>query len=241
MTSPCWSCPTFRTPDVLCLQGGAEFGPGCRAMDRELLRRTGNGQVVVAALAGAPGAEYRTAGDNGVRHFRALGAASAVVAPDIREDRRRALDVLRSARLLVLPGGSPSRLLAILQTTPVGALLGELLEDGVVVLGSSAGAMVLCEWTVLPDRRGPSGPAVVRGLGTVPGLLVVPHWNGGSSRGEWLRAIEQTVPPAVQVLGLPEESGVLVEDATLTAVGQSPTALVTGGRDLAPGQTWSLP
>jgi hypothetical protein len=41
-------------------------------MDAELLRRAG-GPVVVTALAGAVGREYRTANDNGVRHFRALG------------------------------------------------------------------------------------------------------------------------------------------------------------------------
>jgi cyanophycinase len=226
---------------VLCLQGGNEFAPGCRDMDTDLLRRAGGGPVVVAALAGAEGREYRTAGDNGVRHFRALGAGDATVAPDVREDPEGALAALRRARLLVLPGGSPSRLLEVLQRTPVGALLAELLDDGVVVMGSSAGAMVVCEWTVLPDRRGPRGTAVVRGLGLVPGIVVVPHWSGGSSRGEWLRAVDETVPSGVHVVGLPEESGVLVQDGELTAVGANPTALVTEGRELPVGQSWRRP
>ena len=39
---------------VVCLQGGAEFGPDCREMDADLLRRAG-GPVVVTALAGAVG------------------------------------------------------------------------------------------------------------------------------------------------------------------------------------------
>lgn len=225
---------------MICLQGGNEFGPGCRAMDTALLRRAA-GPVVVTALAGAPGHEYRTAGQNGVRHFRALGAADATVAPDVREDPEGALAALRTARLLVLPGGSPSRLLDVLTTTKVGALVQELLDDGVVVMASSAGAMVACAWTVLPDRRGPRGPAVVRGLGLVPGLVVVPHWSGGSSRGEWLRAIEETVPSGVHVVGLPEESGVLVEDGRLTAVGASPTALVSAERELPVGESWTLP
>lgn len=223
---------------VLCLQGGNEFGPGCREMDADLLRRAGDGPVVITALAGAQGREYRIAGENGVRHFRALGAADVVVAPDVREDREGALAALRGARLVVLPGGSPSRLLDALQSTPVGALLPELLEDDVVVMGSSAGAMVVCEWTVLPDRRGPKGTAVVRGLGLVPDRVVVPHWSGGSSRGEWLRAVEETVPSGVHVVGLPEESGVLVQDGALTAVGTSPTMLVTEGRTLPLGETW---
>lgn len=223
---------------MICLQGGNEFGPGCRGMDLDLLRRAAGGPVVVTALAGAEGQEYRTAGENGVRHFRALGAGDVTVAPDVREDREGAMDALRRARLLVLPGGSPSRLLEALQSTPVGALLQELLDGGVVLVGSSAGAMVLCEWTVLPDRRGPHGPAVVRGLGIVPGTVVLPHWSGGSSRREWLRAIEDSVPAGTHVVGLAEESGVLVQDGAMTAVGRSATALVTAGHELAVGQTW---
>lgn len=224
---------------MLCLQGGAEFGPGCRAMDVDLLRRAAGGPVVVAPLAGAQGREYRTAGDNGVSHFRALGAADAHVAPDVREDPEGALAAMRESRLLALPGGSPGRLLDVLRATPVGDLVAELLADGVVVMGSSAGAMVLCEWTVLPDRRGPRGPAVVRGLGLVEGLLVVPHWSGGSSRGEWLRAVEQTVPDDVAVVGIPEQSGLLVADDALTAVGTQDVRLVTAGRTLAVGETLS--
>ena len=221
----------------VCLQGGGEFSPGCRPMDADLAERAG-GRVVVSALAGTVGRDYRTATDNGVRHFRAVGARDVLAAPDAREDREGALAALRSADLLVLPGGSPSRLLAALHETGAGEVVAERLATGAAVMGSSAGAMVLGDWTVLPDRRGASGLQVVRGLGLVPGVLVVPHWSGGASRGEWLRAVEDEVPADVVVLGVPEESGVLVDDGGLTAVGRTPTSLVRSGRALALGQTW---
>ncbi len=213
-------------------------------MDAELVGRC-PGPVVISALAGAPGQEYRTANGNGVAHFRAAGAADVVAAPDVRVDRAAGLEVLSTARLLVLPGGSPSRLLIALQSTPVGQVVADLLAAGGLVMGSSAGAMVLCAWTVLPDRRGPDGPAVVPGLGVVPDLVVVPHWNGGSSRADWVRAVQATVPAGTCVLGIPEESGVLVEPTgptggrTVTALGQSATRSVLDGRDLAVGQTWN--
>lgn len=208
-------------------------------MDKQLLERV-DGPVVVTALAGAVGLDYRTATANGVSHFRAIGAAAVVGAPDVREQPAEALEVLRTARLLVLPGGSPSRLLTALQTTPVGRLVMDLLEAGGSVLGASAGAMVLCAWTVLPDRRGEQGRlGVARGLGVVPDLLVVPHWSGGSSRGDWLRTVREDVPAQVQVLGLPEESGVLVEEGRFTAVGQEATTMVSAARDLPLGESWS--
>lgn len=225
---------------TVCLQGGGEFSAGTRAMDADLARRAG-GPVVVTALAGAVGSDYDPATANGVRHFRAVGGRDVVGAPDARVDPRGAAAAVRSARLLVLPGGSPSRLLSALRATPVGELVAALLEDGGAVMGASAGAMVLCPWTVLPDKRTSGGLAVESALGVVPDVVVVPHWSGGSSRGDWLRAIDDAVPEGAQVLGIPEESGVLVEDEVLTAVGVSPTRLVTAGRDLAPGESWPLP
>lgn len=222
---------------TVCLQGGGEFSPGCRGMDTDLVRRAA-GRVVVTALAGAVGSDYATATANGVRHFLSVGASDVVGAPDAREDPGGAAEVLRTARLLVLPGGSPVRLLEALQQTPAGAAVAELLADDGVVMGASAGAMVLCPWTVLPDRRGPHGPAVEPGLDLVPDLLVLPHWSGDAGRGGWLRSIELTVPDRVQVLGIPEESGVLVHGGVLTAVGRSPSRLVGLDRDLTPGQSW---
>jgi cyanophycinase-like exopeptidase len=225
---------------TVCLQGGGEFSAGCRGMDADLARRAG-GRVVVTALAGAPGTDYDTATANGVRHFRAVGGRDVIGAPDARSDPLGAAEAVRSARLLVLPGGSPSRLLAALRATPVGDLVGALLEDGGVVMGASAGAMVLCPWTVLPDKRTSGALAVEPALALVPDVVVVPHWSGGSSRGDWLRAIEAAVPAGAQVLGIPEESGVLVEDEVLTAVGVGATRLLSAGRDLSPGESWALP
>ena len=217
----------MQASGTVCLQGGGEFSRGCRAMDADLLLRAG-GRVVVTALAGAPGTDYRTATANGVRHFGELGGNDVVGAPDVREEPEQALAALRTARLLVLPGGSPSRLLSALQDTAVGGLVADLLADGGVVMGASAGAMVLCDWLVLPDR----GMAVVQGLGLVPDTLVVPHWSGG--RKDWLAAVESAVPRGVRVLGLPEESGVVVKDRELLPVGRSPTVLIREDIELTP-------
>lgn len=205
-------------------------------MDLPLVQRA-DGPVVVSALAGEVGRDYRTASANGVRYYSSLGATEVVAAPDVRQDKDAALAVLRTARLLVLPGGSPARLLEALVTTGVDAVLRELLAAEGVVVGSSAGAMVLCPWLVLPDRRGSRGMDVAEGLGVVPDLLVVPHWSG-ASHGDWLQAVRDRVPEDVQVLGLPEESGVVIDGDVLTAVGRSASRLVSADTDLPVGDTW---
>ena len=218
---------------AVCLQGGAEFGDGGRTMDAAVLARA-EGPVVVAPLASPPGESYRRTGEEGARWYRSLGAPDVLVAPDPREHPAEGLDVLRSARLVVLPGGSPARLLSALQSTGADRAVADVLADGGVVSGASAGAMVLCSWTVLPDA--PGGLAAVAGLGVVRGAAVLPHWRPGDARQDWQDALA-AAEPGLELLGLAEQSGVLVDGGTLTAVGAAPTRLLTTGRDLAPGDT----
>ena len=224
---------------TICLQGGGEFSTGCREMDADLIRRAG-GRIVVTALAGTKGADYRSATERGVQHFRDLGARDVVAAPDVRENLAGALTVLETARLIVLPGGSPSRLLAALTSTPVGQAIADLLAEEGVVMGASAGAMVLGTWTVLPDAA--DGMALANGLGLVGDLLVIPHWTGEAGRQDWLQLPQSKIPDTV-ILGIPEESGILLQDGVLTAVGRSGTTVLDmqaaqQRREFLPGQTW---
>jgi cyanophycinase-like exopeptidase len=215
---------------LICLQGGAEFGPHCRSMDQELVAaaaRVRPGPVVIVALAAAPGREYTAAGRNGVRHFTELGA-TALVAPDARTDDPGATAAVEAAGLVVLPGGSPRRLLDALRTTSAGQAVAAFIAEGGVVMGASAGAMVLGERMIDPARG-----AVVDGLGHVPAHLVLPHWDGR-------RRAPADAGEGIGALGIPEQSGVLVVDGVpVSSAGRSPSArlLPDGSREvLAPAR-----
>lgn len=202
------------TTGIVCLQGGAEFGPDCADMDRELIRRARGGRSVVVPLAAALGRDYDAAGANGCRHFAELGA-DVRVAPDFRADPEAAVQAVAGAALVILPGGSPSRLLEALHDSAMGEEIAAVLDRGGLVMGASAGAMVLCEWTWLPDRR-----TVVTGLGHVRGVAVLPHYSGGDP--------PFPVPAGVRVLGLPECAGVLVADGAMTPLGAEPFTILGG-------------
>ena len=204
---------------AIVLQGGGEFAPECRAMDTAALARAKRGPVVVTALAGAHGRETATADANGVAYFRSLGA-DAVAAPDARDDEPAAVDAIDAAALLFLPGGSPARLLETVSRPALRAALERLLARDGVLVGASAGAMVLAGVTLLPERG--RRPAIAPGLGFVPGTVVIPHYRGEDS---WWRAVPDR--GSLVGLGLPECSGVMVDGDVWSPLGTRPPVLIT--------------
>lgn len=204
------------------LQGGGELSPGCREMDAALLERA-PGPVLVLPLASTPGRDHDLTLARATAYYEALGATVVPAGGDL-------LERVAEAAVVVLTGGSPSRLHRALVGTPLGESLLQHVAAGGAVSGSSAGAMLLAGWTVLPEE----GHRFEAALGVVPEAVVVPHWQG--PREDWLRAVERGT-----VLGLPEESGVLVEGGALTAVGRRPSHVWGGAGEVRVGSRIPLP
>lgn len=202
---------------LICLQGGDEFADACRDMDALLLDRAGGGLVVVLPYAAA---DQRTVGENATAYYRSLGAAAVEVAPEDPERARAAVD---RARLLVIPGGSPRRLQRALAPLH-DAIANAAADPDTVVTGSSAGAMLLCRTTVLPEPF-----ATGEGVGIVDDFAVIPHYDG--PRPDWEDALRDAAP-GTDLLGIPERSGVLLDAEDVSAAGERAATLITEtGRD----------
>lgn len=189
---------------MICLQGGAEFGSRCVDMDTELLDRSPPGDVVILAAAAAPGREFAMANANAIRYYSSLTDREVVAAPDPRDRPAGFVEAAESAGMIVLPGGSPRRLLDVLVEETLDALITAV-ERGGTISGASAGAMVLCTYTALP------GAGVTDGLGLVPGVAI-PHFDGSN----WWNL---DLPAEVPRWGLPECGGVVFRSGTVSAVG----------------------
>jgi len=204
---------------VVCLQGGNELTPACRTMDSDLLRRAPFGPVVVLPLASARGSDYSRTADNAAAYLGELGAEVAVP-DDPRRDAAAAVAMVAEAGMIVLTGGSPRRLRDGLVDTGLDEAIRDAWRRGVLVMGASAGAMVACAVTLLPQWRG--NPTSGDGLGLVDGYVVVPHFDG--KRSAWVREALAHAPAA---LGIPECSGVTVDGGALKAVGVTPSTVIT--------------
>ncbi len=116
---------------------------------------------------------------------------------------------LREAKLIYMLGGFTGYLGETLKGSAAWQAVLEAYAMGAVVAGSSAGAMVMCEFYYDPSRG-----QVIEGLNLVPNAIVMPHHNTfGKSWASRLLEISQ-----VTLIGIDEGTGMLDDGAGIWTV-----------------------
>jgi cyanophycinase len=190
------------------LEGGAEFGGLMAQSDLRALELAGgpDSRLSIIPAAAAPDNNHEQAGQRGVTWFQRLGATQVTALPLI--DRTSAnnqtlAEALRHSGLIYLLGGFPH----YLAQTLVGSLSWKAIlaahQGGSVIAGSSAGAMVLCEYYF-----DPAAGSIKQGLNLVPEACVLPHHNTlGKGRARQLAQKH----PEILFVGIDEETGMINE------------------------------
>jgi len=190
----------------LLLEGGAEFGGRMRDPDLRAIELAGgfDAPIRIIPTAAAPDNNHQRAGNNGMRWFQSLGAKDVISVQLI--DRESANDEnvaqsLRDAKLIYLLGGFTHYLGQTLKDSLAWQSALEAYQNGAVIAGSSAGAMVMCQFYF-----DPSAGKVHKGLNLVPNSLVLPHHNtfGKSWAPKLLKKL-----PQVTLIGIDEQTGMI--------------------------------
>jgi cyanophycinase len=208
-----------RTPGPLALVGGAELGPGNEPQDRLLAEAAAGGPAFVLATAAA---RHRPelAVANAAGWFARFGLAVEELPAIGRRQANGAgnAERARAGRFFYLVGGDPGIVPATLRDTAVWSAVTEAWRSGAALAGSSAGAMALGEWTLTRDRRpGDANRRATAGLGLVPGLAVIPHFE---TFGEGWVASARDALPDVTLVGLDERTAaVWTPDGVWRAMG----------------------
>ena len=213
----------------LVLEGGAEFGGQMALPDRQALALAGgpDAPLRIIPTAAAPDRNHLRAGQNGVRWFKQLGArdVQSIGLIDAASARDPLIsESLRSARLIYLLGGFTHYLAQTLLGSPAWDAVLQAWREGAVVAGSSAGAMVLCQYYFDPGQG-----QVFDGLGLVPGTLVLPHHN---TFGKGWAARLSTQLPGVTLLGIDEQTGLVssADGSRWSVLGAGQAVLYRGGK-----------
>ena len=223
------------------LEGGAEFGGRMRDPDLGAIKLAGGFDVPIRIIptAAAPDNNHQRAGNNGIRWFQSLGAkdvTSLSLTDKASANDEKIAQSLREAKLIYLLGGFTHYLGQTLKDSLSWQATMDAYQNGAVIAGSSAGAMVMCQF-----YYDPGAGKVVEGLNLVSNSLVLPHHDtfGKSWASRLLKQI-----PTVTLLGIDEQTGMIDdgENKSWTVYGRGGVTLYRNGavETYPAGETFSL-
>lgn len=192
---------------IFVLAGGAEFRPAMVALDQAVLQRVDKQSCRIAILPTAV-APYRPdlAILNAVRHFTTLGVEARPVPVLTRSDAENfhMAEQLTDVEIIYLAGGDPWYLLTTLKDTPVWDMIMEQYALGCIIVGSSAGAMVMGDLIRQRDQ-----PHWKQGLGLARRIGVFAHFD--EATWEQVEALRAVLPPGHGMVGVDTSTGIIVD------------------------------
>jgi cyanophycinase len=202
-----------RSPTLIII-GGHEDKEDERLILRDLVRRIGDGKLVVATVASREPEEMwetyeRVFGRLGVKDLHHLNLDSREDA--CREKNARALD---DAAGVFFTGGDQLKITMLLGGTEIARRIRAIYEDGGVIAGTSAGASVLSDTMIVGGGTGSSariGQTVrmAPGLGLIGDVLIDQHFAERGRVPRLLGALAQN--PRMLGLGIDENTAVVFE------------------------------
>ena len=197
------------------LVGGEEFRLGCEEMDREIMRASGQDPARVVVIPTAAVTGPAKAANDGVTHFAGLGgnAEQLMVLEREHADDPGYCRAIEGAGVIYFTGGSPDHLLATLRDSQLWQTILAAVEQGTVLAGSSAGAMVMGSLMRRPRLGG-----WVEALAVTPKVAVLPH-HERSDPSETSSQLQSQVPPDMTVLGVDARTGCLGHPGSWWVVG----------------------
>ena len=188
------------------LEGGAEFGGQMADPDRQAIALAGGPDVTIRIIpaAAAPDNNHQRAGQNGVSWFQRLEATNVASLPLIDSssaDDPKIAEVLAQSKLIYLLGGFPHHLAQTLSGSRSWHAILNAYLSGAVIAGTSAGAMVLCEY-----YYDPATAQVFQGLNLINRICILPHHNTFGK--DWAPQLKKQLTDTILV-GIDEETGII--------------------------------
>lgn len=200
----------MTNPGRLALVGSGEYLPAMHDIEAWLLEDRAP-RYVQLATAAAPEGDGSLARwhERGAHAAKRLGVEQVVI--DVR-NRRDADDpgqaeAIAGAGLIYLSGGSPTYLAETLRGTMIWRAIMHEWHTGASLAGCSAGAMVMGGY--MPDVRHPKRGGT-DGLGVVPALRVLPHFDKYSRMIPDF-ALRPLVTPDATVVGIDEDTALVAD------------------------------
>ena len=192
--------------------------------------RGAGGRFVILPMASADPIESGSYASEELRKVGARTVTSLVLTRDTA-DTESALEPLRQATGVYFSGGDQARLTAVLKGTKAEALLHELLERGMALAGTSAGAAVMSALMITGDEKRPDPESdyawakieaddvvTAPGFGFIPGVIIDQHFVRRRRSNRLLSLVLEN--PELLGIGIDERTAIVwQDDRTFEVVG----------------------
>jgi len=211
--------PLENSKGTLALTGSGEYLLEMEPVDKFLLAKLGDTPKVVCLPTAAAPDGASIVGNwarMGVEHFTRLGAQAEAVNILSHKDADNPgfVDKIRAANFVYLSGGKPDYLHKTLAGTQAFAALNDVLMNGGVVAGCSAGAMI---W----GEKIPAFPTLVPlhdVFNYLPGSIIMPHFDEFGDR--WGSALKLAMGDRT-ILGIDGLTALVCHGGTYSVAGKS--------------------
>lgn len=166
--------------------------------------------------------------------FRDLGVSNIEIL-DI-SSREEALEegnyeLIKKAKIIFFTGGDQLRITSLIGGTPIYDALKEVADEGVYIVGTSAGASVMSD-TMIVQGEDDESPRkctlkMSHGLGLIKDVIIDQHFSQRGRFGRLLAGIAQN--PEVLGIGIDENTAIIVnKDGDIEVVGEGAVYFVDG-------------
>jgi cyanophycinase len=229
---------------LLALVGSGEYLPQMTEFEASLLEGRPPRYVQLAKAAVPDGPEVVEKWHRlGRAQAQRLGVEAVVLLVHDRDDANNEdlANQIAGAGLIYLSGGNPGYLADTLRDSLVWKAIETAWRSGTSLAGCSAGAMALTSW--IPSIRHPRQGGT-DGLGLLPHLRVIPHFDAFAARIPDL--VTRFLLPhesSIALIGIDEDTAIVGGPVEWTVVGHQSAWLLKGeGREeLISGATFSTP
>lgn len=222
-----------KAKGTLVIIGGAEDKKGDRRILKHSVEIIGGSDAKLIVLTTAT-EDPETVGNNYREVFNDLGVNNIdILNINTRDDANddRNTEIIRTASGIFFTGGDQLRITSILGGTKVYEELVNSYKNGVVIIGTSAGASVMSSTMIVSGNDNDAARKctlkMAPGLGLLEEVIIDQHFAQRGRIGRLLCGVAEN--PHVLGVGIDEDTGIIVHpDARFEVIGTNSITVVDG-------------
>lgn len=144
------------------------------------------------------------------------------------------IKIVREAKVIFFTGGDQLRITSMVGGTPVYEAILQAIQNGVTIVGTSAGASIMSDTMVVEgdDEESPKKCTIQMspGLGFIEGVIIDQHFAQRGRIGRLLSGIAQN--PQVLGIGIDEDTAIVVKDKKILEIIGNGAVYFIDGREI---------